>query len=73
MNKLQQIIEFLSRVRIALQGKKTEILATIGIAATVAFLGNYIDQSQWEAVVTMCGFGGYVTLGARVKRLISKK
>lgn len=61
-------MEYFNKIRTFLQGIKTEILATVGITATALYFFGVIDQLQWEAILTVCGLGAYITLGARINR-----
>jgi len=64
------LINMLSKLKDKLKGYKTYILATAGIAVTVAYMLGMLDENAFNSILTMLGFGSLATLGAKVNRAL---
>ncbi len=64
------LINMMSKLKDKLQGYKTYILATAGIAVTVAYMLGMLDENAFNSILTLLGFGSAATLGAKINRAL---
>lgn len=59
----------MKKIIVWLQGKKTEGVVILALILTLCHYLGWIDSEFYRNTMTVLGFGAFVTLGARIKRL----